>query len=138
MSKIEIGGTPADEPCAQIGPDQPPGGESLNRLECQAYIAALRAVYGKEPEGCELRIQSNAHDFGSYREVIVTYDGTNPENVAYALKVEDGLSRWDDAGFWPPVTYDDAGRAIYVIKDPTLWPRATNPQCLKERPVSAD
>jgi hypothetical protein len=38
MPALEICGIPALERRAQIGPDQPPGGADLNRLECRAKL----------------------------------------------------------------------------------------------------
>jgi hypothetical protein len=86
MPTLDIGGTPAEESCAQIGPDQPADGPRLNRLECRAYILALRAKYGDEPPDCRLRVRSNAHDFGTYCEVAYDYPDDSAPGLAYAAR----------------------------------------------------
>jgi hypothetical protein len=121
MNILEIGGTPAEEDCAQIGPDQPAGGPANNKLECEAYIVALRRQYGDEPDGSRLFVKSNSHDYGTYREVAYRYDFTQEAHRAYAERVENGLRFWLDVGMRAPVTYGERGRPVHVIKDPALW-----------------
>lgn len=120
-----IGSTPCDEACAQTGREDAP---RLQRIECEAYIAALKRVHGEPPEGARLVSRSMAHDLGSYREVHCLYDSDNEEAAAYACKVEEGLRTWEEAGFWRPVTYDDRNNAVDVISDPGLWLKETNPE----------
>lgn len=102
--EMPIGCTPSDEDCAQLGvmDDYP----RWAKTECQAYIRALRKKFGEEPDGARLRVKSNPHDFGTYYEVVCAYDTDNEEATAYALKVEEGLATWEEAGMVAPVIYD--------------------------------
>ena len=91
---IEIGAAPNEEDCAQVGgPDY----ARRARAECERYIKAIRAKLGPEPEGAELRIKLNAHDFGNYLEVVCDFDADNLESRAYALAAEEHApSTWSD------------------------------------------
>ncbi|RIV84880.1 hypothetical protein D2V17_11470 [Aurantiacibacter xanthus] len=101
--KMNIGPVPYDEACAQLG--STPDFAEVARAECHAYRAALIAHYGCPPEGAELRIIGSPHDFGTYYEVYVVYDAEIDTALDYALIVEQGLARWEDAGFPAPFTY---------------------------------
>lgn len=127
---IEIGCTPADETCAATGKTD--DWSKYQAIECRAFIAALRLKYGPEPEGAQLKTLTNAHDFGSYREVCVYYEDTELA-AGYAQRVDRGMSLWEEADFWPPVTYDQHSQAVHVITDPDLWSRSANPHCLTSK-----
>lgn len=91
---INIGGTPAEEACAQVGTDRY---RRVVKAECRAFINQLRRVCGNEPPGAQLRIMANPHDFGTYHEVVCDYDSELPESLDYALKVERKCpGEWDD------------------------------------------
>lgn len=122
---VDIGPSPADEACAAVGVTR--DAPRYNRLECRAYIVALRKAYGAEPGDSRYRIKSNSHDFGSYSEVVYEYDPSDPSCVAYAEKAERGLATWRDAAMWTPVIYDDHQQVIRVLADETLWDWGTNP-----------
>ena len=66
---VDIGGTPANEPCAQLG--QTPNFDVLNKLEVLAYKYAIIARYGSPPAGCRLTGLSNRHDFGRYVSLVL-------------------------------------------------------------------
>ena len=104
IQHLYIGPCPSDEDCAQIGVTE--GAERLNRLECEAYIEALRRVYGQEPEGAFLEVKSQGHDLGIYREVVCYYDDNVREAIEYAFKVETGLGTWAEADMLIPIFYD--------------------------------
>ena len=92
--KIEIGPTPADEPCEQLGPDYDP---ARARLECRLFIDAIRESLGPEPPGAQLRIASNPHDFGTYYEVACVYDDENEQATEYAFRCEsEAPAQWTD------------------------------------------
>lgn len=113
---VDIGGTPAEEPCAQLG--QTPNFDVLNKLEVLAYKYAIIARYGPPPPGCRLTGLSNRHDFGRYVSLVLHVEDELDDTVReYAEAVEDGLATWLDAGFRAPVEYDDA-TAITVQADP--------------------
>jgi hypothetical protein len=103
---VYLGSAPAEEPCAQVGePDYP----EASKAECRAFIQAIKRVCGEPPEGAVLRIVSQSHDFGSYRECAVEYDGDNREAAEYAQKCdEDAPTTWAEAKMEAPVT---TGRA---------------------------
>ena len=90
---IEIGATPYDEECAQVGE---PNYRQLARIECNAFIAQLRRMFGPEPEGAQLRVKSFSHDFGSYHEVVCYFDPDNEASTEYAFQCEgEGPAEWD-------------------------------------------
>jgi hypothetical protein len=90
---LEIGSTPCDEDCAQVGAD---GYSVRARAECNAFREQLRRMFGPEPDGASLCIKSNPHDFGSYLEVAVKFDCDNEAACEYAYKCEgEGPSHWD-------------------------------------------
>lgn len=90
---IDIGPTPVNEDCEQLGPNYNP---VQARKECKIYIAQLKRVYGEPPFGASYKIQSNPHDFGVYYEVVCVYDDNEDEAREYAYKVEEGCEEWDD------------------------------------------
>ena len=90
---MELGPTPLEESCAQVGADNY---FEQARKECRAYIAQLRRVFGAEPEGARLVIRGNSHDFGTYYEVAVKYDCDDEKATRYAFKLEaEQPATWD-------------------------------------------
>ena len=87
---LEIGPTPSDEDCAQVGTF---GYAKRARIECEIFILQLRREFGDEPPGCELKIISSPHDFGSYLEVFCYFD--SEEGQSYALDCEISNPNWD-------------------------------------------
>jgi len=82
---INIGSSPIEEECAQVGSENY---LERARQECQRYIATIRRVCGKEPEGARLAVIAFPHDFGTYYEVVCHYDDSCPESFDYALWIE--------------------------------------------------
>ena len=91
---FEIGSSPWGEKCAQVGSVDY---AQRAKRECQAYKAELIAKYG-EVDGCTLKTKSNPHDFGTYYEVAVYYDGDNKEHRDYAYNMERGVEYWTGIG----------------------------------------
>lgn len=90
---VNVGSTPADEECAQVG-DTDYGTRS--RKECAAYIKQLRRQFGPEPNGAMLSAKTFAHDFGSYREVVCYYNDRIDGAINYAFNIENGApAEWD-------------------------------------------
>lgn len=97
--RVELGPTPSDEDCAQVGTDNY---RERAFEECRKYIALIRQKMGTEPRGARLKITSNPHDFGTYYEVVCEYDDQFPRSVDYAFACEsDGPQTWGDT---TPVT----------------------------------
>jgi hypothetical protein len=93
LNSLEIGPTPAEEPCEQLGPDYSP---TYAIKECQAFVRLIRRSLGPEPEGAELRITHNPHDFGTYHSVAVRYEEGNDAAIEYAFNVEANAPiKWD-------------------------------------------
>lgn len=89
---IEIGPTPTEERCAQVGEAYY---AEKARKECQAYVRQLLREYGKEPEGARVRVKSSPHDFRNYYEAVCEYEDSIPEAVNYAFGMELGCEKWD-------------------------------------------
>lgn len=97
---LDLGPTPAEETPTQLGHDDY---ADRARKEANAYIAAIRAVCGPEPEGAGLRAKWENHDFGRYLTVVVNYDPDNAEAVRYAFKCDsDAPTTWEAAGMTSP------------------------------------
>lgn len=91
---VEIGATPAEEACAQVGSTDY---YSRAKAECRAFINQLRRMFGPEPEGARLFIRANPHDFGTYHEVACRYDDRIEEAVVYAHRCEaECPAKWDE------------------------------------------
>jgi hypothetical protein len=91
---LELGPTPCNEPCAQVGEDDY---TARAFAECRRYIECIRKMLGNEPDGARLGIKAFPHDFGNYHEVVCYYDDDNEEAVNYAFKCEsDGPKTWCD------------------------------------------
>jgi hypothetical protein len=88
---LEIGPTPSDEDCAQVGGDDY---YRLAQIECEIFILQLRRELGPEPPGAKLRTVSFPHDFGTYHEVVCYYDSN--EGLSYALDCESSNPNWDE------------------------------------------
>ena len=90
---LEIGSSPCNEECAQVGQD----GYSLRAAkECQAFKNQLIRVFGEPPEGARLKIKGSSHDFGTYYEVAVSFNVENEIAAEYAFKLEgEGPTEWD-------------------------------------------
>ncbi len=91
---ISIGATPSDEECAQVGtPDYP----EKSKAECRAFKHQLERTFRDCPDGTYFTVKSFPHDFGSYREVVVSYDDDDEESREFAYHVENNApSTWDD------------------------------------------
>ena len=91
---VNVGSSPANEPCAQLGTDDY---SRVARAECKRFIEVIRAALGPEPDGARLYVKGNAHDFGTYYEVVCEYDEEKPESVDYAYRCEsDAPADWPE------------------------------------------
>lgn len=94
MEYLEIGPVPSDESCQQVGTASYDSTKA--RAECRAFANQIARVCGAPPFGAKLVVKSNPHDFGTYHEVAVKYDDSEPEAVDYAMQVEStSIPNWD-------------------------------------------
>lgn len=94
METLNIGCTPIDEPCAQVGQEDY---ARQAKLGCRALMAQLERAYPC-PEGANawLFIKANPHDFGTYYEVEVKFDEEDSAACDWAYLIEASLpERWD-------------------------------------------
>ena len=95
---IEIGATPCDEDCAQVGSDN---FRERATAESNAYRRQLIRMFGEPPEGASLRVKWFQHDYGSYPEVVCYYEfddqsDDESKSAEYAFKLEGNAPReWD-------------------------------------------
>lgn len=103
---LNIGCTPSDEPCAQVGQGNYQKQSMIEvrvfAHQCQRVLAAnfpevLVNVAGK----------SFPHDFGTYREVVVYYDDDDQKQVEQAFFLESvDLSNWDEEALQELTSYN--------------------------------
>ncbi|NTV70053.1 MAG: hypothetical protein HGA71_07915 [Azonexaceae bacterium] len=93
---MNIGPVPTDESAAQVGrPDY----DEQSLRQCQVFKQMLERLH-PVPTDCSaaLVIKSFPHDFGSYREVCVRYDDSDPVATDYAYGLENNTPvQWDAA-----------------------------------------
>jgi len=82
---VYLGPSPSKEDCAQVGIDDY---VLKAREECTRYIELIRKIHGAEPKGAMLKIKYEAHDLGTYLEVICQFEDNYSEAVDYAYKIE--------------------------------------------------
>lgn len=100
---IWIGPCPSHEDCSQVGS---PDYARNAKIECRAYIDAIRKVCGQEPEGTRLTIKGQPHDFGDYFEVALLFDGDNRVAAEYAQKVDEHAPRtWEESDMVAPLQH---------------------------------
>ena len=86
---IELGPVPCEESCAQTLDDD---FTIKNKAECNRFKALLQERY---PEA-NFVIKSFPHDFGTYREVCVTYDEDDEKEVEMVFDIEASCpTTWD-------------------------------------------
>lgn len=98
VDHIDLGSCPADEDCAQVGQD---GYEERARHECNVYIAQLKRAFAESHDGetplCRLRVKRNLHDFGSYYEVVASFNDNVTSEIKSALWFESNAPmHWDE------------------------------------------
>ena len=95
MEYIELGPVPAGEPCAQVGTDNY---LARSMRECEVFRRMLERVL-PIPEGLPVKyvVRSHPHDFGTYREVSVRYNGDIRAVCDFAFQVEAAIPDFWDA-----------------------------------------
>lgn len=92
---MNIGSTPISENCQQVGSATY---ATMGVPECQIFARQLaRAFPLAKPEGCQFVVKAFQHDFGTYHEVVTTYDDEIQEQIDFALMVESYTPEyWDE------------------------------------------
>jgi hypothetical protein len=93
---LNIGCTPYDEPCTQVGSEKY---NKLSTLEYKAFANQCKRELIKkfgEDYKCTVRVQSFSHDFGTYKEVVAVYDDEQSMSEALFLEGEADLQNWDE------------------------------------------
>jgi len=102
---LELGVSPADEPCAQLG--QCADFADANTLQLLAFKAAIIALNVEPPLPLGFALVANAHDFGTYRTLwLVSAELPLPEGAQAWLNDLVEPATWIAAGFPQPVTYE--------------------------------
>ena len=118
---LEIGSSPSEEPCVQMGHSIPWDGIAARR-EMSAFIHLLRRRFGNEPDGARLRIKT--FNAGEYSEVVCEYDRDLPESYAYALNcANEAPPEWD---LFALVELERSGYDVNAIR-PTYRDRWATP-----------
>ena len=94
---IEIGSSPSDESCAQVGDIYY---EMRSKIETRAYLNQLNRMFPEVLNSSTLRfsVKTFQHDFGSYKEVVINYDSDDEEEYEIAIsKIDKNIpSNWDE------------------------------------------
>jgi len=137
MEFITLGAAPLEESCAQVGRVDY---EARSWIECRVFKRQLARTH-PIPDGIKAVycVRLFPHDFGTYREVVVSYDDTSAAATALALKVEHETPlKWDEralaelAWFELRATYAAAIRRGDIAEErvPVLFRTASPPDGL--------
>ncbi|MGA7933847.1 MAG: hypothetical protein WCA35_09900 [Kovacikia sp.] len=91
---LELGQTPCNEECAQVGKDNYP---EQSRKECRVWISQLQREFPKADDiDAHFKISQFTHDLGTYREVVLNYNLNDDRAVKYASQIEQKCPQnWD-------------------------------------------
>jgi hypothetical protein len=94
MEFVELDSTPTEEECEQLGPNYDP---HKARRECLTFIEQIKRTFGEPPQGVRIKVSSNAHDFGTYYGIKITFNDSDDDGSDYAYKIEGDLPKhWDE------------------------------------------
>lgn len=95
LEYIELGPTPCEEDCAQLGTED---FRKRATKEMHAYVNQLYRQFADAYEnGVTFKIKWFNHDFGTYGEVCAFWDMDDRKATEYVYSVEGKLpSNWDD------------------------------------------
>lgn len=97
MDILEIGSTPAEEQCQQVGAENY---ALLAKKECKIYKEMLERLF-PIPEHLQQEvyfyIKANPHDLGTYYEVAIKFNAAISEVVDFVYNVDEKApSVWDE------------------------------------------
>ena len=104
---IEVGSSPAEEPCVQMGNSMAWDGIKA-RQEMMAFIHLIRRHLGPEPDGAHLTIKT--FNLGEYSEVVCYFDESKPGSFEYALKCAN-----EAPGYWDLTALVELSRMGYDV-----------------------
>jgi hypothetical protein len=95
MDYLEIGSSPRDEDCVQVG-----DGDYILPMknECRRFKELLEKLMPIPKEcNCRYYVKSNPHDFGTYYEVAIQFDEEDAKSSAFAYYVDSYYpQKWND------------------------------------------
>jgi hypothetical protein len=89
--KISLGAAPACEECVQLLTGYQDQYLEYAREECERYVKGILSFFGPPPFRAVLEIIECAHDYGTYLEVFVLFDGDNEEAATWAQDVDNRM-----------------------------------------------
>jgi len=85
---------PYDETLATVGD---PNFSEQNLKECAVFAKQLECFFGAAPAKSDFIIQSEILESGIILwNVAIRFDPDDPDALAFAERVENGLARWDE------------------------------------------
>lgn len=96
---LSIACTPLDEPCVQVS--QTVDYSQMMSREVRAFKNMLERMaeagtFGKQGRSY-FKVESNPHEFGTYKEVAVAFSDDDADGEAFAYSVEGNIPLlWDD------------------------------------------
>jgi len=94
METVDIGSTPNDEQCAQVGTDNY---RQIAQMEVRAFAKQCQRMFPNKPSGARYVITNNPHDFGTYYDLGIRFNMDDEEAENYAYEVQNNMpSNWDD------------------------------------------
>ncbi len=94
IETVDIGSTPSDESCAQVGSDNY---RQLAKMEINTFAKQCLRMFPNKPEGARYVFTNNPHDFGTYHELGIRFQMDDEESENYAYDVQNNMpSKWDD------------------------------------------
>lgn len=96
LDYLNLGSTPFDEDCAQLGS---PDFENRANKELNAYKAQLERMFPEIQMHKSVRFKKKwfEHDFGLYGEIVVVYDSDSELECDTAIKIEHNTPKnWDE------------------------------------------
>jgi hypothetical protein len=118
---INLGPTPRDEQCAQVGQADY---EERSLIETRVYKRLLARVCPVPPGvSARLKVSSFRHDFGTYREVTVLFDLNDEKACSYASELEKSApARWDEIALAEFVWFEHRKRYASLVLSRELAP----------------
>ena len=96
---LSISCTPLDEDCTQVSGTEnymPMMNREVTAFRNQLERMAAAGRFGERGRAY-FKVESNPHEFGTYKEVAVSYDDSDETGEAFAFEVEGNIpEEWDD------------------------------------------